>query len=96
MLSGGVGGCTDTTEVRKRAGERDVVDVVPGRVSERAVLPPPGHAPVHEARVARQAVVGTEPEAFGHPRPEALDERVGLLDHPEHRLHAVGVLQVDR
>ena len=89
------GRLADTTEVRERAGERDVVDVVAGRLRERTVLAPPGHAPVHQLRVAGEAHVGTEPEPFGHAGPEALDERVGLLDHPQHRLHPVGVLQVD-
>ena len=95
MLSGGVGGSPDATEVRERAGERDVVDVVAGRVRERTVLAPSGHAPVDEARVAREARVGPEPEPLGHARAEPLDERVGLLDQAQHGLDAVGVLQVD-
>ena len=85
----------DTAEVRERARERDVVDVVAGGVGERTVLTPPGHAPVDELRVAGEAHVGPEPEALGHSRPEALDEPVGLLDHPQHRLDALGPLQVD-
>ncbi len=42
-------------DVREHAGERDVVDVVPGVVGERPVLSPSGHAAVHEARIARAA-----------------------------------------
>ena len=95
MFSGGVGWPPAATEVRERAGERDVVDVVAGRVRERAVLAPAGHPPVDQPRVAGEALVGTEPEPLGDAGPEALDERVGLLDQPQHALDAVGVLQVD-
>ena len=42
-------------DVPEHAGERDVVDVVADVVGERAVLAPPGHAPVDEPRVARAA-----------------------------------------
>ena len=82
-------------EVRERAGERDVVDVVARGLRHRAVLAPAGHAPVHELRVAREAHVGTEAEPLGHAGPEALEQRVGLLDEPQHELDAFGVLQVD-
>ena len=82
-------------EVRERAGERDVVDVVTGGLRERTVLAPPGHAPVHEPRVAREAHVGPEPESLGDAGPVPLDERVGPLHQPQHGLDAVGVLEVD-
>ncbi len=77
------------------ARQRDVVDVVPGGVGHRAVLPPAGHAPVDEARVAGQADVGSEPEALHHARTEALQDRIRLLDQLEDELDAVRVLQVD-
>ncbi len=64
----------------QRAGERDVVDVVAGGLRERPVLAPAGHAAVDEPRVAREADVGAEPEPLHHAGPEALDQRVGLLD----------------
>ena len=82
-------------EVRERTGERDVVDVVAGGLRHRTVLAPAGHAAVDELRVAGEADVGTEAEALGHARPVALDQRVGLLDQPQHQLDAFGVLQVD-
>ena len=88
-------GRADATEVRERAGERDVVDVVAGGVRHRALLPPAGHAPVDQARVAGEARVGAEPEALGDPGAEALDQRVGLLHQPQHGLDAVRVLEVD-
>ena len=75
--------------------DRDVVHVVPGHLSHRTALAPAGHAAVDEAGVAVEAGVGADAEPFGHPWPEALDEGVGLLDQRQHRLHPVGVLQVD-
>ena len=94
-FSGGTGACAGAAEVRERAGERDVVDVVAGGLRERPVLAPAGHPPVDEARVAGEALVGPDAEALHHARAEALDERVGALDQVEQRRHAVGVLQVD-
>ena len=40
-------------------------------------------------------VVGAEPEPLGHAGAEALEQRVGALDEPQHELDAFGVLQVD-
>ena len=94
-LIGGVGFAARATEVRERAGERDVVDVVAGGLRHRTVLAPAGHAAVDELRVAGEARVGAEAEPLGDAGPEALDQRVGLLDEREHRLDAVGLLQVD-
>ncbi len=67
----------------------------PGGLRHRAVLAPAGHAPVHELRVAGETHVGAEAEPLGDAGPEALDERVGPLDEPQHGLDAVGVLEVD-
>ena len=67
----------------------------PGGLRHRTVLAPAGHAAVDELRVAGEAHVGAEAEPLGHAGPEALDQRVGLLDEAQHRLDAVGVLQVD-
>ena len=77
------------------AGDGDVVDVVSGGVGERAVLAPPGHAPVDEPRVAFQAHVRPEPETLGDTGTEALDEDVRSLDEVEHELDATRRLEVD-
>jgi len=82
-------------EVRQRTGQRDVVDVVARRVGVHARLPPPGHAPEHQARVARQAHVGPDPQTLHHTGTEALDQRVGGLHQLQQRLHALGVFQID-
>src|SRR5581483_12326644 len=86
---------TGAAEVRERARERDVVDVVTRRVGHGTVLAPPGHAPVDEPGVAREAHVGAETETLHHTGPEALGQRVGLPDETEQGLDAVGVLEVD-
>ena len=39
--------------------------------------------------------VGAEAEPLHHARPEALDQRVGALDHAQRRRDRVGVLQVE-
>jgi hypothetical protein len=78
----------------ERPREGDVVDVVPGARGERAVLAPTGHPAVHQARVAVEAVGGADSEAFRHPWPVALDERVGPLHQAEHDLASRRVLHV--
>ena len=84
------------TQRLERAGERDVVDVVPGGVRHRPVLAPAGQAAVHEPRVAGGALVGADAEALGDARPEHFEEHVGLLDQPQQRLDALRQLEVDR
>ena len=66
-----------------------------GHAGVGAVLPPPGHAPVDERRVARQARLGADAEALGDPRAQALDEGVGALGEIEDDLGAAGMLEVD-
>ncbi len=75
--------------------ERDVVDVMSGRVRVRTVLAPAGHPPVDELRVAGQAVVGPDAESLGHARTEGLEQRVRLLDEAQDELDACGALQID-
>ena len=82
-------------EVRERAGDRDVVDVVPGGLGQGPVLTPAGHAGVDERGVASQARFRADAEAFGDAGPEALEERVGGLDEAQDGLDPLGLLQVD-
>ena len=49
-LSGGTGVAARAADQVQRAGQRDVVDVVTGRVRQRAVLAPAGHAAVDQPR----------------------------------------------
>ena len=80
----------------QRAGQRDVVDVVAGRLGERAFLAPAGHAAVDELRIAREADVGTEAQTFRDAGAERLGHAVGLFDQAQHHLDAFLLLQVDR
>ena len=56
---------------------------------ERAALAPAGHAAVDEARVAGEADVGSDAEAFGDAGPVPLDQDVGALDELQHELLAL-------
>ena len=78
------------------AGDGDVVHVVAGRLRQRPALPPPGHPAVDQPRVARQALLGTEPEAFRRARAHALDQHVRLGDEVEDGRDRVGLLEVQR
>jgi hypothetical protein len=78
----------------QRAGDRDVGDVVPGRLGERPVLAPAGHPPVDQPRVPRLAVGGADAEPFGDPGPVPLEQRVRALGEPQHHLGAPRVLEV--
>src|SRR5262249_58420200 len=78
------------------AGDGDVPEVVAGGARERPVLAPAGHPAVDEPRVAGQAGVGTEPQAFGRSGAKSLDQHVRLLHEIEDGGYAIGVLEVDR
>ena len=52
---------------------------------EGAILAPSGHPPVDQRRVLGQTRSRPDAEALGHPRPEALDQRVGAAHQPEAR-----------
>ena len=80
----------------QRAGERDVVDVVAGRLGERAFLAPAGHAAIDQLGIAREADVGPEAQPLGDAGAERLGHAVGLLDQAQHDLDAFLLLQVDR
>ena len=62
----------------ERAGEGDVVDVVPGMLGERPLLPPAGHPPVDEPGIVLEQHLRPEPEPLHHAGTEALDQAVGV------------------
>ena len=80
----------------QRAGQRDVVQVVPGRLRQRAALAEAGHAAVDQARIARMAVGRAQAQALGHAGAEALDQHVGAGDQAHHGVAAGRRLQVQR
>ena len=77
------------------AGQGDVVDVMPGRRRQRAVLPPAGHPAENQPRVTREADIGPQAKAFHDPGPESLDEGIGLRDHVQQQFGRPRRLEVD-
>ena len=94
-VEGGDGGAAPRADRVQRAGEGDVVDVVPGRVGDGSFLAPARHPAVDEAGVAHEAFVGADAEALRDPGAETFDEAVRLGHEPEHRLAAGLGLHVD-
>ena len=76
------------------AAERHIVDVVPGRLGQGAVLSPAGHPGVDQPRVAGQALVRSDPQPLGGAGPHALDEDVGGVEETQQCGAAVVVLEV--
>jgi hypothetical protein len=58
-------------------------------------LPPTRHTPIYESRVAFEADLRAEPEAFGHAWPEPLNENVAPLDQVENKVSSTRLLEVD-
>ncbi|KAF5289622.1 hypothetical protein FQR65_LT20784 [Abscondita terminalis] len=79
----------------QRAGEGDVVDVVPRRMRQRAMLAPARHAAVDQARVAFQAGPGPQAQALHDAGPKALDQQVGARDQGHGGGLALLAAQVD-
>jgi hypothetical protein len=80
---------------RQQPGQRDVVQVVAGRMRQRATLAPTGHAAIHQLWIARRALGRPETQALHDAGAVALDQRVGL-GHELERLRDAGrLLQVD-
>ncbi len=83
------------SDVPQHAHDREIVHVVADIAGEGTGLAPTGHARVDEARVAREARVGTDAEPFGDSGPEAFEQHVGVLAHTQHHLRPLRVLEVD-
>jgi hypothetical protein len=77
------------------SGQSDVVDVMPGGVSQRPVLAPAGDAPVYQPRLARHTDVRAEAQALHHAWAKTLNERVSTLHETENGLHSLRALEVD-
>lgn len=86
-------GLTDHAE---GAGDGDVRDVVSGALGERSLLAPAGHPPVHQARIAGEALLRPDAEPFGDTGAVALDQYVCPLDQIEDLAGAVRRLEVDQ
>src|SRR5690606_12035620 len=80
----------------QRAGQRYVVDVVTGRIGERAGLSPAGHAAIDELWIALQADIRSEAETLHHARTEAFLQDVRPLDQLQASLDRFRLLEVER
>ena len=95
-VGGAIGAASGRSVSRERAGERDIVEVVTGRLRQRAILPPAGHPAIDELRIALGAIGRAEAEPFHHAGPVALDQRVGRLDQRQRRLDPLRALEIER
>ena len=80
----------------ERAGDRDVVDVVPSGLGQWSVLTPARHPAVDQLAGCGRGTLGAEAETLGDAGAETLDQDVGLLDEVEDDLDAARILEVDR
>ncbi len=80
----------------ERPGERDVIDVVPGGLRIRSVLPPAGHAPEDELRIVLEQHIGAEAQPLHHARTIAFDQPVGALAKVAQDIAARLALHIDR
>ena len=62
------------------AAQRNIIDVVTRRLSQRPLLAPAGHTPINQFRVTRQAVLRANAKSLGHPWPIAFKQRIGALN----------------
>ena len=72
----------------------EVVDVVPGPIPVRAVLPVARDRAVHEPRVLGAQALVSDPEPVEHSRPERLEQDVGVADEANQHFLAARRLQV--
>ena len=89
-------GAVGLSERVKRAGQREIVDVVSGLLSERTLLSPSGHAGEDEPWVGGETDLGPEAQPLHDAGPKAFDKRIGLGDRGEDRTDGAALLQVER
>ncbi len=82
--------------VPQGAGKRDVVEVVPRSLRQRARLSPARHAAVDQLRIARQADIRPEAEALHDAGAHAFDQCVGAVDQAQHGIDSPRIFQVQR
>ena len=76
-------------------GQGDVIQIVSRRLRQWSLLPPAGHAPVNQARVALQAGPRAQAQFLGDPGAKTFDQHIAAFDQVEHGLHARGLFQID-
>ena len=63
----------------QRPCQRNVVDVMSGRLRQGALLSPARHAPIHQLRVARHTVLRPDAQALSDAGSKAFEQAVGAL-----------------
>ena len=79
----------------QRAGQRDVVGIVPGPSGHGAILPPSGHPPIDQTLVACHALIRPKPQSLHDAGTKAFEQRIGALAEAEYELAAPIGLQID-
>ena len=73
-------GLIDRSDGVESPSDGDVIDVVAGRLRERAVLPPASHACIDQPRITRGDDVWTETQPLHDARTEALYQHVSVVE----------------
>ena len=77
------------------AGQRQVVQVVPGRQPQRPLLPVAADAGQHDGRIDRPQRLVAQAEPLHHAGPEAFDDRMRLAHQRAQAVELLGLLQVE-
>src|SRR5690606_11069567 len=80
----------------QRAGDGDVVQVMPRGLGQRTGLPPAGHAAVHQPGIARQADIRPQPQELHDAGTKPFYQCVRRLHQIQHDGGRVGLLDIQR
>jgi len=80
----------------QRAGEGEIIDVVPHLLRHRPLLPPTRHSRVNKTRIDRGADLGTKSEPLHHTRTKAFDQRVRVRHEIDDGGDRLRLLEVER
>ena len=89
-------GLASLADQAQRARHGDIIDVVPGLVGQRAVLPPASHSRVNQSRVRCAQFPRSESEPFHHARPKAFEHDVGARAQRVCNGGIVGNFEIER
>ena len=78
----------------KHPRQSNVVDVVSCGLCIGTFLPPAGHAPIDETRIAGSAHIWPDAQPLGYPRAKSFQQNVGRLNQLQHHFHTRRVFQI--
>src|SRR5689334_10254181 len=78
----------------QHAGERDVVQIVSGRVGENTILPETRHAAIYQPGVARHAHIRAKSQALGDAGPKSFEQRIGAVHQTQHYVSSLRALEI--